>query len=374
MTRYRSHLLANFAGSGTGALFQLAFIPLYIKFLGMESYGLVGFQIMILSLMPILDLGLGTTMNREMARYSVSSSNAREAGDFALTLEIVYWVLGISAGVAIVAAAPFIADRWVNADALPRDTIIRALMLIGGTASLQLPFWFYQGGLMGLQRQVLFNCVKILMSFLGSGGAVLFLWLVSPTITAFLAWQFAVAVMQIAVLRFFLWRYLACKGEKPGFSLRLLRSTWHFAAGMGGITICYAILSHIDKILLSKMLTLKMFGYYSIATAAGSCIVLMVRPVFDASFPQFSAMAASHDKDGIRNLYRRSNQLVAALVMPVAAVLLFFPKEALLAWTGNPETAETAAPIARFLAAGFAVHGVLIILYSLQLAHGWTRL
>ena len=353
---------------------QLACIPLYIKFLGMESYGLVGFHIMILSLMPVLDMGLGPTMNRGMARYSVSPDKSKETGDFARTLEIVYWSLGISIGVAIIAAAPLIADRWINADALPRGVIVRSVTLIGGIASLQLPFFFYQGGLMGLQRQVVFNCVKIIMAILGSAGAVLFLWLVSPTITAFLAWQFVVAVLQITVLRVFLWRYIPCKEERPRFSSKLLRNMRHFTAGMGGITICSAILCHMDKILLSKMLPLKMFGYYSIAVTAGGSILLLVLPVYEASFPRFSAMAAGNDKEGIRNLYRRGNQLVAALVMPVAAVLLLFPEEALFAWTGNPEAAVTAAPIIRFLAAGFAVNGLMIIPYALQIAHGWTRL
>jgi len=324
--------------------------------------------------MPILDLGLGTTMNRGMARYSVSPDSAREAGDFARTLEIVYWAIGISAGVAIVMAAPLIADRWVNAEALPRNVVVRALTFIGGIASLQLPLLFYQSGLMGLQRQVLFNSVKIFMSLLGSVGAVLFLWLVSPTITAFLAWQFAVAILQIAALRFFLWRHLACKEERPHFSPKLLRNMWDFTARMGGITICAAILSHMDKILLSKMLPLKMLGYYSIAATAGSSILFMVLPVFDASFPQLSALVASRDENGVRNLYRRSNQLIAALIMPISAVLMLFPKEVLFAWTGNPEIAGTAAPIVQFLAAGFAVNGILIIPYALQIAHGWTRL
>ena len=33
------------AGTGWSALMQIAFIPLYIKFMGIEAYGLVGFYI-----------------------------------------------------------------------------------------------------------------------------------------------------------------------------------------------------------------------------------------------------------------------------------------------------------------------------------------
>ena len=103
MTRYKSNLFANFAGAGVAALLQLAFIPFYIKFLGIEAYGLIGFYIMLQAVLQVLDLGLGPTMNREMARYSVLPDKAGEARDFTRTLEIGYWVLGISAGAVIAA-------------------------------------------------------------------------------------------------------------------------------------------------------------------------------------------------------------------------------------------------------------------------------
>ena len=97
MTQYKSNLFANFAGSGVAALLQLAFIPFYIKFLGIEAYGLIGFYILLQAVLQVLDLGLGPTMNREMARYSVQPDKAGEARDFTRTLEIGYWILGISA-------------------------------------------------------------------------------------------------------------------------------------------------------------------------------------------------------------------------------------------------------------------------------------
>jgi O-antigen/teichoic acid export membrane protein len=374
MTQYKSNLFANFAGSGMAALLQLAFIPFYIRFLGMEAYGLIGFYIMLQAILQVLDLGLGPTMNREMARYSVSTERAGEARNFTRTLEIVYWILGISAGAAIALAAPVIAANWVNAGTLPLPVVGRALTLMGGLASLQLPIVFYQGGLMGLQRQVLLNGVKISMSVVGSGGAVLVLWLVSPTITAFLAWQLAVAALQAAALGWSLWRSLPPADNSPRFSPALLRNVWRFAAGMSGITVSTIILTQLDKILLSKLLPLKTFGYYTLATAVGNGLYILITPVFNATFPRLSALVAARDGAGVRDLYHRATQLVAALVLPFAAVLAFFPEEALQIWTGSAETARAAAPIVRFLVIGTALNGIMNVPYALQLAHGWTRL
>jgi len=43
LTSLKFGLLANFAGTGWSAVAQLACIPLYVKFLGIEGYGLIGF-------------------------------------------------------------------------------------------------------------------------------------------------------------------------------------------------------------------------------------------------------------------------------------------------------------------------------------------
>lgn len=374
MTRYKSNLFANFAGSGISALLQLAFIPFYIKFLGMEAYGLVGFYIMLQAVLQILDLGLGPTTNREMARYSVSADNAGEMRDFARTLEAAYWALGIAAGAVIFLGASPIASRWINAGSMAPEEVQRAVTLMGILASLQLPLSFYQGGLMGLQRQVLLNGVKAAAAAAASGGAVLVLWLVSPTIAAFLAWQVAVMSLQVAATAWALWRSLPSGGRRPRFSPALLQNVWRFAADMSGIMVSSILLTQMDKIILSMLLPLRMFGYYALATAVGNGLYLLITPVFTATFPRLSTMVASSDENGVRELYHLATQLLASLILPVAVIVAAFAREILTLWTGDPETAARTAPIASILIAGTAANGLMTLPYALQLAHGWTRL
>ena len=69
MNRIKLNILANFGGQGWAALAQLAFVPLYLKFLGIEAYGLIGFYMMLQGILQILDVGLSMTINRELARY-----------------------------------------------------------------------------------------------------------------------------------------------------------------------------------------------------------------------------------------------------------------------------------------------------------------
>ncbi len=353
---------------------QLAFIPLYIKFMGIESYGLIGFYVTLQATLQILDFGLSPTMNRQMARYSVQAEKADEARDLVRTLEWGYWAIGIALGSAMMAAAPFIAAHWIKSGALPINVVHRAVLIMGVLAVLQWPLSFYQGGLMGLQRQVLSNGLKIAMTTLGGGGAVLILWLVSPTITAFFSWQVFTGALYITLIAIFFWRSLPSSPRAPRFDPSLIRNVSRFAVGMTGITLSTVLLTQMDKVILSKLLSLDMFGYYILAGVVGNGLYVLITPVFDTIFPRFSALAAIGDEEALRSLYHRSSQLMAVLILPVASVVALFAFDILLVWTGNAEAARNAAPIAGVLVIGTALNGLMNVPYALQLAHGWTSI
>jgi O-antigen/teichoic acid export membrane protein len=65
----RRNVAANYLGQGWTALMGLAFIPVYIRYLGIEAWGLVGFMAIMQAWLALLDMGLAPTLGREMARF-----------------------------------------------------------------------------------------------------------------------------------------------------------------------------------------------------------------------------------------------------------------------------------------------------------------
>jgi O-antigen/teichoic acid export membrane protein len=127
VTVLKKNLAANFAGGVWTGLMGLVFVPLYIHFIGIEAYGLIGIFATLLAIFGLLDMGLSGTLNREMARLAVQKGNAQEMRDFLRTLEIPYWLAGLLISVSVIAASPFIAYRWVNAEQLSPKTIQTAI-------------------------------------------------------------------------------------------------------------------------------------------------------------------------------------------------------------------------------------------------------
>lgn len=228
---------------------------------------------------------------------------------------------------------------------------------------------------MGMQHQVLFNGIKIVIATLDFFGSVFILWKVSPTITAYFTWQIIVNALSVTLLTILLWRSLASSDHPPVFCPRLLRNISRFAAGMSGIALSAIILTQMDKMILSKLLSLEMFGYYTLAGVTSSVVpFLLVSPVFNALFPRFTSLVATNNEAALKILYHQGSQLMAVLVLPISTVLAFFSFDILLLWTGSAKTAGMASPIVSVLVIGMALNALMTLPYALQISHGWTSI
>lgn len=374
MSNIKKNLAANFAGSFWITLMNLAFIPLYMKFLGVESYGLIGIFSTIQAVSGILDMGLSATITREMARLSALPGKGREMRDLVRSIEVIYWSVALGIALAVCLLAPLIAKHWLNASKLSPEQIRAALMLMGAAVAFQWPSALYSGGLTGLQSQILLNAVNMVMNTLRGLGAVLVLWLVSATIEAFFCWQIFVYSANTLVLACYLWRRLPPAVERASFRREMLAGVWKFAAGMTGISVVATVLTQMDKVILSRLLPLEVFGYYTLAGVIATSLYRVIGPVFSAVYPRFVQLVAVDDQAGLRVLYHKSCQLMSVLILPVTATIACFSYQVLLLWTRNETTAENCWVIVSVLITGTAMNGLMNVPYALQLANGWTRL
>ncbi len=353
---------------------SIALVPLYINFMGIEAYGLVGFFATFQSVFSLLDMGLSTTLNREIARLSVEKGTAQETRNLVRTLEIIYWFTAGVIALTVVFLSPLISSYWINPEHLSDQVVSQAVLMMGLIITFEFPFALYAGGLQGLQQQILFNLLSVVMATLRGVGAVVTLWLVSPTIQVFFGWQVCVSLVQTTLSAYLLWQRLPMGNGAAHFRSSLLFGIWRFAAGMTGISILALVLTQLDKIILSKLLTLEMFGYYSLATVVASGLYIMVSPLFTAVFPRLSQLVLLNDEDALKTLYHRGCQLMSVVVLPVAVVVALFSPEILLLWTGDRLIMEKAHLLVSLLIIGTALNGLMYIPYALQLAHGWTKL
>ncbi|MGH9879537.1 MAG: oligosaccharide flippase family protein, partial [Nitrososphaerales archaeon] len=65
----KRNIIANYASQIYVTLIGIVMVPLYVRYMGAEAYGLVGFFAMLQAWFQLLDMGLTPTMARETARF-----------------------------------------------------------------------------------------------------------------------------------------------------------------------------------------------------------------------------------------------------------------------------------------------------------------
>ncbi|ALG68705.1 oligosaccharide flippase family protein [Beggiatoa leptomitoformis] len=350
---------------------SLAFVPVYIHFLGIEAYGLIGFFTTLIAMFALLDMGLSATLNREIAKLSVQTESAQKTRDLVLTITTIYWLIGIVIGCIIALSASFISTHWLKSVSLNTQTIEHAIMMMAFIVLFQWMQGIYASGLIGLQKSVFLNGVVIIVATLRGGGAVLVLWLISPTLQAFFAWQLIVTVLHTLILATGLWRYLPV-AQSARFQFSILKDIWRFMVGMNAITLVSLVLTQLDKIILSKILTLEAFGYYSLASMIAASLYRAISPIAAAVFPRFNQLITINKELELKRLYHKSSQLIATIIFPLAIGIAFFSYEILWLWTHNQQMAEQSYLLVSLLIIGAMFNGMMNIPYMLQLAYGWT--
>jgi O-antigen/teichoic acid export membrane protein len=370
VSRFGQNVVANLLGSGWTTAVQLAVVPALISLMGVASFALLGFYATLMAMLTILDLGLSPTLMRKMAGIRAYSAESSFAAPTLRTYELFYVATGVALGGCIAAAAPLIARAWLSSSTLDTVRIADSVRIMGLLVALRWPLAPYVATLQGLQKQVGLNVLNAVAVTAANVAGLALVAFVSPAIELFFAWQCACAAGQLAALRAMAWRALPRDAGPRRLMRRTLLDNWRFASGMTGISVATVILTQGDKIILSKLVSLEEFGYYSVALTVAAAVYIILIPLFSATLPRLSQLVAAGDEPALQRAFADASSLMNAALVPVAVFLMLYSNEVLLLWTGNHVIAERSAPLLSLLALGALCNGFMNIPFALQLARG----
>lgn len=370
----KSNLFANYLGQGWTAVMALAFIPLYIKYLGMEAFGLIGLFGVLQAWLILIDLGMTPTLNREMALFKAGTSSLQSIHNLLRSLEILCFSLAFMITLSLTIASGYLSTEWIKAEAYSPSVIASALSAMALVLALRFVEGIYRGSLFGLQQQVLYNRFNAFFATLRYGGAVAVLAFISQSIQAFFIWQALVSLLSIYFFSLFVHRALPKPPISPTFSFQAISEIWKFAAGMISISFLALLLTQVDKLILSRTLSLQSFGYYAFATTVATSLPLIIGPITQAIYPVIVELSTLDDDKALISIYHKGAQLVTVLTAPLAMILSVYGSGVVLIWSGNTNLAINTGPILFPIVIGTFLNGLMWMPYQCQLAHGWTSL
>jgi O-antigen/teichoic acid export membrane protein len=133
----KKNIIAKYFGQGWRAAKVILFVPLYIKYLGVEAYGLIGIFAMVQVWLSLLDVGMKPALGREKSRFSGGALNVQSIWDLLRSIEIVSIFIALSISLIIWSASRRLATDWANSQSMPVDIVAIAFSLMGLVTALQ---------------------------------------------------------------------------------------------------------------------------------------------------------------------------------------------------------------------------------------------
>jgi O-antigen/teichoic acid export membrane protein len=367
----KKNIVANVIGTLLPSVAGFLFVPIYVKYLGVESYGLVGLLATFQALALMLDFGLGATIRREMAKLqaigdSVGMSTVLRTFEYAyMALTVVVLVSGLGLGA-------IFGTHWLFARSLDPSTVQTVLRIMCMIVALQLLLSLYQGGLMGLSRQVEANTVTVTFGMIRGFGSCLMLWKFTQSIEWFFLLQLGMTVLQVVATRHMIWSCINARARTADWSV--FRVFWRYSASMMLASVLSAALSQSDRLIVSSRIGLEAFGYYSLAGIVAQSPSLLILPIQSAVFPRLVALVSLRDRTRLVEFVHLTSQAISIISAAMACTLVLFCHDLVYAWTRNAAVTVGVSRVAPILTIGCALLSLQIIPYLLQLAYGWTRI
>lgn len=376
----RRNILANYASQIYVTLAGILLVPVYLRYMGAEAYGLVGFFAMVQIWFGLLDMGLTLTLVRETARLQGKAVDALTYCRLVRALELIFFGAGIVGGALLFFSAPRIASSWLNVQHLDLATVVVALQLMAIAIAVRWMSGLYRGIVSGVEEFVWlsgFNAAIASCRFIGV--IPLLIWLGGSPLV-FFGYQCVIGLVELIGL------ILKAKRSMPvlqdpaqlGWSLKYIfssvRHTLTFSVGISFAALVWVAMTQVDKLLLSKLLPLSEYGIFTLSVLAASGVSLIVGPLSNVILPRLARLQAQGDEDQLLDLYKRMTRAVMVMVVPTGLLLALFSEKILLAWTGNPMIASQGAPILSLYALGNGILAAAAFPYYLQYAKGKLRL
>lgn len=373
----RNNITANYASQIYVTLIGILMLPMYIKYMGAEAYGLVGFFAMLQMWFNLLDLGLTPTISRETARFRAGSVDALSFRRLFRALSAIFLTIALAGGSGLLLLSSTIAENWLNAETLPLDEIRIAVQIMAISVALRWICGLYRGVITGWESLVWLGWFNSFIATARFVGVLPVMWHFGPTPVVFFTFQLLIAAVEITGLWFKSSHLLpdpAPATQSIGWSLAPIRPVLKFSLTIAFTASVWVMVTQTDKLVLSSLLPLAEYGYFTLAVLVASGIIVVGGPVSGAILPRMTKLEAENNREKVITLYRQSTRLVTIISGSAAVTLAYCAEPLLLAWTGDILLARKAAPILTLYAIGNGILAIAAFPYYLQYARGELKL
>lgn len=372
MTSLKKNIAFNFIGQFYVGFIGIITLPLYLNLLGAEAYGLIGVFTLLQAWMQILDLGFSPTLSRQIAASkSTTSKNSTDIRTLLKSLEFIFSITAMAAALSIYLASDWVAQEWLSTQEIQNSIVSNCIMVMGLIIAIRWPVTLYRGGINGYEQQPWQNIANIIITTLRFPASLALIWAGIIDIYGYFIFQLVISLIEMTAFKIKINSLLPPKTKNcPFFSPSAIREVLPFAASSAYIGALWVLVTQLDKLILTSILPLNEYGYFSLAATISSAIIVLSGPLSTAILPRMTSQLSLGNTSDMLNIYRLSTRFLTCIIAPVVLVIAIYPYELIQLWANNTEASSWAKDVLPLFVIGNGLLAIGSFQSYLQYAYG----
>lgn len=343
----------NLVGSGIPMLVALVCIPLLIRGLGTDRFGVLTLAWALIGYAGLFDLGLGRALTKLVAERP--NDDQEETCRLVWTSLFMMLILGIVCTATTLLIAPWLVHRVLNIPVTLQSETLRAFYALGFCMPVVITSSGLRGVLEARQRFDLINLLRIPLGILLLAGPLLVL--------PFSRSLFPVVLVLVgARMLSWLGNLLLCFRIIPALRHNMhlqpaaIRPLFSFGGWMTVTNVVGPLMVTFDRFVIGAVASIAAVAYYATPFEAVTKLWVLPSALLGVMFPAFSS-SFTQDLDHTAMLFRRAVKFVFIVLFPVTVLIVVFARDGLALWLGA-DFALHSAIILQWLAIGVFINSL----------------
>jgi len=345
------NVIWNLLGTGSPLLVAFVSIPILIRGLGADRFGVIALAWALIGYAGLFDLGLGRALTKLVAE-KLGNGREREIPELFWTSETMMIILGVAGGALLA-----LGSHWLIYGILKIPAAVQGDALYSFyTLAVSLPIVISTAGLRGfLEAQQAFGLTNLLRVPMG-----VFTFVGPLLVLPFSKHIFPIIVV-LVIGRAAGWiaHLLFCFRVLPGLAGALairpehMRPLLCFGGWMTVSNLVGPMMLYMDRFVIGALVSAAAVAYYATSYEVATKLLILPSALSAVMFPAFS-LSSAQDRHRLAALYRNATGYLLVTLPPLTAILLVIARPGLSFWLG-PDFALHSYRVAQLLLIGTLV-------------------
>lgn len=336
-------------------------IPLLIRGLGTDRFGVLALALVLIGYLSLFDLGLKRALTKLVAER-LGSGQEHEIPAIIWTALFAMFLLGVGVTIVSTLLLPYLVQDVLNIPQELKTETLSAFYLLALFMSIFIPSIGLRGILDAYQRFDLANAVRIplgIYTFLAPLFVLPFSQKLFPVVGVLVIGRFIAGLVHLLLC------FHVVPALRRGIVLRraMVGPLIRFGSWMTVTNIISPIMLYLDRFFIGAFISVAAVAYYATPHEVVTKLWLVSGSLIGVLFPAFSTSSVQ-DNSRPELLFNRGVKYIFLALFPVILLVVTLAEDGLYLWLGD-EFARNSTQVLQWIAVGVFIHSLGQVPYAL---------